>query len=391
MSSSLSTVFVQAILEVINKRDAFIPLHEPQFKANEWEYVKECIDTGWVSSVGSYVDKFEIELAKTCGVQHAICVVNGTAALHISLLLAGVKANDEVLIPALTFIATANAVSYLNATPHLVDSTHDTLGIDPIKLAEYLEHIAEKRDSHCYNKISGKRISAIVPMHVFGHAVDMIALNDVATQWNIPVVEDAAESLGSTLHDKPLGSFGKLAALSFNGNKIITTGGGGAILTNDPNLAKQAKYITTTAKVPHPWAFNHDQIGYNYRMPNINAALGCAQLEQLSGFLKAKRNLAAAYKEAFKGIDEIQFVEEPKGCISNYWLNAVFLNKDVADLRDKLLAESNGQKIMTRPIWTLMNKLPMFKDAPKMDLSTALSLEQSLINIPSSANLGMSK
>ncbi|WP_417832399.1 LegC family aminotransferase [Terasakiella sp.] len=388
MSPPLYETIIQAIQKVIGPTEQFTPLHEPHFGGNEWAYVKECIDTGWVSSVGPFVDKFEAELAKVCCVNHAICVVNGTAALHVALLLAGVRSQEEVLIPALTFIATANAVSYLHATPHLIDSSKETLGVDPIKLDEYLDQIAELRADGCYNTQTGKRIAAIVPMHVFGHSVDMVTLNKVMEKWQIPVVEDAAESLGSTLNGKPLGSFGKLAALSFNGNKIMTTGGGGAILTNDPKLGKLAKHLTTTAKVPHPWAFEHDQIAFNYRMPNINAALGYAQLEQLPGFLKKKRALAKAYAEVFEHVDNVNFVREPEKCISNYWLNALLLDETIAEQRDQLLEQTNAQNIMTRPVWNLMNSLPMFKDTPQMDLSVALSLEKRLINIPSSVMLG---
>ena len=279
-----------------------IALHEPRIAGREWDYVKDCLDSGWVSSVGSYVDRFEDMLAETCGVMHAVATVNGTAALHLALLLAGVGAGDEVLMPSLTFIATANAVSYCGAVPHFVDNDEVSLGIDPDKLEIYLEEIAERRDGSVHNKKTGRRLAALVPMHTFGHPSDMDALNKIAECWNIALIEDAAESLGSTYKEKPAGSLGKLAALSFNGNKIVTTGGGGAVLTNDEELARKAKHLSTAAKVPHKWAFDHDEVGYNYRLPNINAAMGCAQLEQLSGFVSCKRALATRYSQEFSDV-----------------------------------------------------------------------------------------
>jgi perosamine synthetase len=378
---------VESLRSVITSKSAFVPLHEPAFNGNEWAYVKECLDTAWVSSVGKYVDRFEEDLAAYTGAKRAIAVVNGTAALHICLLLSGVKADDEVLMPALTFIATANAVSYCGAIPHFIDSEEDTLGVDPGKLAAYLDEISELRFGACYNRLTGRRIKAVVPMHTFGHPVDLDPLVALCQRFNITLIEDAAESLGSLYKGRHTGNSGLLSALSFNGNKTITTGGGGAILTNDAELGRLAKHITTTAKVPHRWEFNHDMIGYNYRMPNINAALGCAQLEQLPGFLCAKRDLASHYRQAFSDVPGIRFFSEPANSTSNYWLNTLLLDKDCAQQRDLLLQVTNDAGIMTRPVWTPMHRLPIFSGCPKMDLSVAESLEQRLVNIPSSAGL----
>lgn len=384
---------IQAVLNamqsVLPPRHAFLPLHEPNFNGNEWTYVKECLDTGWVSSVGKFVDRFEEELAQYTGVKRAIAVVNGTAALHVCLLLADVRCGDEVLIPALTFIATANAISYCGAIPHFIDSEEATLGADARKLKTYLEEISEQRHDGCYNRLTGRRIKAMVPMHTFGHPVDLDPLVEVCQRFNITLVEDAAESLGSFYKGSHTGQRGLLSALSFNGNKTITTGGGGAILTNDEELGRLAKHITTTAKVPHRWEFNHDMVGYNYRMPNINAAIGCAQLEQLPGFLAAKRELAERYRQAFSGTPGIRFFKEPANSRSNYWLNTLLVDEEYAEQRDALLEATNDAGIMTRPAWTLMHKLPMFTDCPKMDLSVAESLEQRLLNIPSSVMLGI--
>lgn len=361
-----------------------VSLHVPTFGGNEWKYVKECIDTGWVSSVGEFVNRFEAYLCEVTGAKYAIAVVNGTAALHVCLRLAGVVAGDEVLIPSLTFIATANAVSYCSGIPHFVDCEAATLGLDPGKLDDYLLGLAEVRDGECFNRITGARIRAVVPMHTFGHPVDLDRLMDVARRYHVVVVEDAAESLGSYYHGQHTGTFGLVAALSFNGNKVVTTGGGGAILTNDPALARAAKHLTTTARVGHQWSFIHDEIGYNYRLPNINAALGCAQLEQLPTFIAQKRNLAERYAQAFCDVSGVGFFQEPAGCRSNYWLNALVLDPGLADLRDKVLVSSNTAGVMARPVWTLMHRLPMYKDCPRMDLSVAEDLEGRIINLPSS-------
>lgn len=366
-----------------------IALHEPRFAGREWDYVKDCLDSGWVSSVGAYVDRFEAGLAEACGVRHAVAVVNGTAALHLAMIVAGVTPGDEVLVPALTFVATANAVSHAGAVPHLVDSAEDTLGLCPVRLAAYLDAVAERRDGHCYNRGTGRRIAAVVPMHVFGIPVAMDALTALAADWGIPVVEDAAEALGSRYHGRPAGSLGLVAALSFNGNKIMTTGGGGAVLTDDPEIAARAKRLSTTAKKPHRWAFDHDEVAFNYRLPNINAALGCAQLEQLPGFLAAKRRLAARYQAAFAGVNGARIVTDPPGSESNYWLNALLLDEGLADCRDALLQQTNDAGLMTRPVWGLMHRQPMYRNCPQMDLAVAESLARRLVNLPSSVVLGL--
>jgi len=404
---------LDALKSVLHSQDGQISLHEPHFGGNEWVYVKECIDSGWVSSVGTFVDKFESMLAEYTGVKQAVAVVNGTAALHIALQLAGVSPGDEVLVPALIFVATANAVHYCGAIPHFVDSEERTLGLDPHKLAGYLETNSEVRESGCFNKQTGRLIKAVVPMHTFGHPVDLDPLLEVCKKFHLDMVEDAAESLGSLYKHKHTGHWGRLSVLSFNGNKPVTTGGGGAILTNDGQLGNLAKHITTTARQPHKWAYYHDQVGYNYRMPNINAALGCAQLEQLPSFLESKRNLAKKYTEAFEGIDGVTFFIEPDFARSNYWLNVLLIDDYRSEIidsaaskdekkstplaanslevlrkdRDAILELTNSKNIKTRPAWTLMHKLPMFSHCPRMDLSVAEILEARLINIPSSVGL----
>lgn len=389
MTASFNTQTVlNAIKSALPPGHVFLPLHEPNFNGNEWAYVKECLDTGWVSSVGKFVDRFEEELAAYTGVKRAIAVVNGTSALHVCLLLAGVRGGNEVLMPTFTFIATANAISYCGAIPHFVDSEESTLGVDPYKLKIYLEEITEQRPDGCYNRLTGRRIKAIVPMHTFGHPVDLDPLVEICQRFKITLIEDAAESLGSFYKGRHTGQWGLLSALSFNGNKTITTGGGGAILTNDEELGSLAKHITTTAKVPHRWKFNHDMVAYNYRMPNINAALGCAQLEQLPSFLTAKRDLAERYHRSFTDIPGIRFFSEPANSRSNYWLNTLLLDEKYIGQLDTLLESTNDAGIMTRPAWTLMHKLSIFTGCPKMDLSIAENLEQRLLNIPSSVMLG---
>lgn len=365
-----------------------IGLHEPYFAGNEWAYIKECLDTGWVSSVGKYVDQFEAQLAEYTGVKRAVAMVNGTAALHIALKLVGVEQEDEVLVPTLTFIATANAITYCNAIPHFVDSEMKTLGVDPHKLSAYLAEIAEIRGDQCFNKITGRRLKAVLPMHTFGHPVDIEPLVEVCQRFRLELVEDAAESLGSFYKGKHTGNWGKVAALSFNGNKVITTGGGGAILTNDSELGKLAKHITTTAKIAHKWAFYHDLIGYNYRLPNINAALGCAQLEQLPEFLEKKRILAERYINAFAHVEGVKVFREPEFAESNHWLNVIMLERSLAGERDNLLEMTHKEGILARPAWTLMHKLPMFKmSCPRMPLDVAEELERRIINLPSSVFL----
>ncbi len=363
------------------------PLHAPEIAGNEWPYVKECLDTEWVSSVGSYVDRFESDLAAKTGAKYAIATMNGTAALHGCMVLAGVGHDQEVIVPALTFVATANAVSYLGAVPHFVDSELVTLGVDPAKLDGHLDEIAERRSDGVYNSRTGRKIAAVICMHTFGHPVRIDALLDVTQKWNLPLIEDAAESLGSYFKGRHTGTFGKVSALSFNGNKIITTGGGGAILTDNPNIAARAKHLTTTAKIPHLWAFEHDDIGYNYRLPNINAALGCAQLERLEDFLARKRRVADAYTAAFLGVDGVRIVLEPDHSTSNMWLNAILLAPENSAYRNPILDMTNESGLMTRPVWNLMHTLPMYAECPRADLSTAEQLASCLITLPSSPSL----
>ncbi|OYY94506.1 MAG: aminotransferase DegT [Hydrogenophilales bacterium 28-61-23] len=386
MSSSLTPEAVIAALRTVVPPGP-LALHEPHFSGNEWAYVKECLDTGWVSSVGKFVDRFEHDLAETTGARHAVAVVNGTAALHICLKLAGVEPGDEVLMPALTFVATANAVSYCGAVPHFVDVDEATLGMAAPALRDYLENNADLRAGACFNRTTGRRIRALLPMHTFGHPSDLDALADVAARFRLELIEDAAESLGSYYKGRHTGNVGRLSALSFNGNKIITTGGGGAILTNDADLAKLAKHITTTAKLPHRWLFEHDMVAYNYRLPNINAALGCAQLEQLPGFLDSKRQLFQRYRAAFSDIAGAHIVEEPAACRSNYWLQTLLLDEASADRRDDILAATNDAGLMTRPAWTPMHRLTPYANCPRAELPVAESLERRIVNIPSSAGL----
>lgn len=385
MQSGLAEQVVTAIRTVVGTGP--VALHEPRFIGNEWQYLKECLDSTFVSSVGKFVDRFEVELAAFTGARHAVAVVNGTAALHIALRLAGVRADDEVLIPALTFVATANAVTYCGATPHFVDSEARTLGVDAAKLRDYLVNHTEPRAGQCVNRASGRVIRALVPMHTFGHPVDLDGLLAVAHDFNLALVEDAAESLGSYYHGQHTGTFGLMGTLSFNGNKTITTGGGGAILTNDTELARHAKHLTTTAKLSHAWEYRHDEIGYNYRMPNLNAALGYAQLEQLPSMLAAKRGLFQRYQAAFAPATGVKLMAEPEQCQSNYWLQTLLLDAEQANQRDNILKTTNEAGFMTRPAWILMHELTLFKDFPRMDLAEAQSLSQRLINIPSGSGL----
>lgn len=369
-----------------------VALHEPHFGGNEWTYVKECLDTGWVSSVGKFVDKFEHDLSDFTGAKYVIAAANGTCALHISYLLAGVTAGDEVLVPTLTFVGTINSIRYCGAIPHFIDAEEDSLGIDPIVLDQYLKDITSNKNGNvCFNRLTDRPIRALCVVHTLGHPVDLDLIVEVCQKYNITLIEDAAEALGSYYKGTHVGHSGSLGILSFNGNKIVTTGGGGAILTNDAELAKRAKHITTTAKLPHPWAFEHDQVGYNYRLPNINAALGCAQLEQLRKFLHAKRLLADQYHHVFSDLPGIRFIKEPSYAKSNYWLNALVLDNSYANLRDNLLELLNKSGIMIRPLWNLQHTLPMYKDCPHMPLPVAESLHKRFIIIPSSASLGMSR
>jgi perosamine synthetase len=385
----LAEVFAQDVVKsIINVTDnKATPLHEPEFDGSEWNYVKECIDTNFVSSVGKFVDKFERELEKYTGSKHAIAVSSGTSALHISLILAGVKLGDEVLVPALTFIATANAVVYCGAEPHFVESDRDSLGIDPEKLRNYLQKITTATAGLCRNNKTGRVIRAIVPMHTFGHPSKIRELLEICKEFNIAMVEDAAESLGSFYSNKHTGTFGLLGTLSFNGNKIITTGGGGAILTDDSNLAARAKHLTTTAKLPHRWQYVHDEIGYNYRLPNLNAALGCAQLEGIEGKVRKKRELYESYKASLREIKGVTLFRETSGSRSNYWLQTLILDDENTEARDRILEIAYAQEIQLRPTWDLVSTLAPYRNSPSMNLEVARALSNSLINIPSSPGI----
>jgi len=365
-----------------------IALHEPEFGGNEWQYVKNCLDSGWVSSAGDYISRFEHLLQDFTGAPHAVAVVNGTAALHMALLLAGVRPGDEVLTPSLCFVATANAISYCGGIPHFIESDSSTLGAGPAVLGEYLNDIARISGGVCVNHNTGRPLRAMIPMHTFGHPVAIEGFLELCERFRLALVEDAAESLGSYYGERHTGTFGLLGTLSFNGNKIVTTGGGGAILTSDSALAAQARHLTTTAKTNHRWTFSHDQVGYNYRMPNINAALGCAQIEQIAGFLDAKRRLAARYHQAFASVSGATLFSEPPGCRSNYWLNVLLLDHPSETILDALLQTTNEEGVMTRPAWKLMHQLPMYASCPRMPLPVAEGLSARLLNLPSSAVLG---
>lgn len=362
----------------------FIPLHEPCFAGNEKEYVADTIDSTFVSSVGAFVDKVEEEMQRITTTKRAVAVVNGTAALQVALRLAGVKNGDEVLTQALTFVATANAISYNNAEPVFLDVDLDTMGLSPTAVEEYLIENSEIRSNQCFNKKTGKRIAACVPMHTFGFPVRIKELSRICEKWHIPLIEDAAESLGSEVEGKPTGSFGMAGAFSFNGNKIITSGGGGIIVTNDESLGEQAKYLTTTAKRPHPYEYFHDALGYNYRMPNLNASLAYAQLENLDNFLLKKKILAEHYESFFKS-KGLSLRKEMPGTRANYWLMCLELeNKEE---RDYFLKHTNERGVMTRPIWQLMFRLPMYRECVKDKQINAKFLEERIVNIPSSIKL----
>lgn len=375
---------IDFIRQTFQQPEGVVPLHAPCFIGNEKKYLNECIDSTFVSSVGKFVDRFEEMVAEYTGAKKAVVCVNGTNALHLAMLLSGVEPNDEVITQPLTFIATANAISYIGAHAVFLDVDLDTMGLSPVKVREWLEKNAEVKGGECFNKNTGRRIKACIPMHTFGHPVHLDELVEVCKDYHLNLLEDAAESIGSFYKGKHTGTFGKIGAISFNGNKTITTGGGGMLLFMDEELGKYAKHITTQAKVPHRWEFVHDHIGYNYRMPNINAALGCAQMEHLQEFVDNKRDLAQKYAAYFKNSD-VSFFIEPAECKSNYWLNVVLLKDKSA--RDRFLEETNDAGVMTRPIWQLMNRLPMFKDCQCGDLSNAEWLEARVVNIPSSVRL----
>ncbi|HEY0655318.1 MAG TPA: LegC family aminotransferase [Chryseosolibacter sp.] len=367
-----------------NKPSEFIGLHEPLFVGNEKKYLCEAVDSTFVSSVGKFVDQFEESIRNYTGAKYAVATANGTSALHVALLLAGVKEGDLVITQPLSFIATCNAIKYCNAEPLFIDIDRETLSLSPEKLRSFLKKQTKSSNGILIHTPTGRRISACVPMHTFGFPAKIDALVAVCEEFRIPLVEDSAESLGTIYKNKHTGTFGLLGVYSFNGNKTITCGGGGVVVTDNENLAKLGKHLTTQAKKPHPWEFDHDHIGYNYRMPNINAALGCAQLEMLEKFIESKRALAERYRQFFINKD-ISFMTEGQNTRANYWLNVVLLKDRTA--RDKFLEETNAAKVMTRPVWKLMNKLEMFKNAPAEDLSDATFIEDRLVNIPSSPRL----
>lgn len=371
---------ISFIQETFNSKK-FIPLHEPRFIGNEKKYLTNTIDSTFVSSVGAYVDKFESMMQDITATQKAVAVVNGTAGIQVALRLVGVKYGDEVLTQALTFVATANAIAYNAARPVFIDVDKDTMGLSPKALNNFLNQYGDLRENGCYNRKTGNRISACLPMHTFGFPVRIDEIVKICKDWKIPVVEDSAESLGSEFKGKPTGSFGEVGVFSFNGNKIVTSGGGGAIVTNNLELGEKAKYLTTTAKKPHSYEYYHDELGYNFRMPNLNAALACAQLECLESFLESKRNLAETYAHFFKS-QNIKFRTEMNKTKANYWLMCVELeNKQERDL---FLKKTNNANVMTRPIWQLMYKLPMYKDCLRDEQINAEYLEDRIVNIPSS-------
>jgi perosamine synthetase len=372
------------IRKIYNQPTGFIPLHAPVFNGNEKKYLEECITTTYVSSVGKFVDLFEEKIAEFTGSRKAVVCVSGTNALHLALKLIGTGPEDEVITQPVTFIATANAVSYCGATPVFIDVDKDTMGMSPEALESFLVNDTEMRGDQCYNKTSGKRIKACVPMHTFGHPCRIDQIAEICDEYKIELIEDAAESIGSYYKGKHTGTFGKIGMISFNGNKTITTGGGGMLLFSDNNLAIKAKHLSTQAKLAHPWEFFHDEIGYNYRMPNINAALGVAQLENLGLFLEKKRELASRYEVFFQN-NMVQFFHEPENCRSSYWLNAVLFNSK--EDRDSFLKESNGQGVMTRPLWELMNNLPMFTNCQQVNLTNAGWLKERVVALPSSVIL----
>ncbi|MDB4160720.1 LegC family aminotransferase [Candidatus Pelagibacter sp.] len=371
-------------IKSIYSKNQFIPLHEPRFLGNEKKYLNECIDSTFVSSAGKFVDELEEKIAKYTGAKYVVATGNGTSALHISLILANVDKNSEVITQPLTFVATCNAISYCNAKPIFIDVDTDTMGLSPSALRSFLENNTTVKNKQCINNKTKKVIKACVPMHSYGHPCRIDKIKEICDEYYIFLIEDAAESLGSMYKYKHTGTFGQLGTISFNGNKIITAGGGGCIITNEKVLAKKARHLTTTAKVPHKWDFNHDMVGYNYRMPNLNAALLVAQLEKLNDFITNKRNLANKYETFFKSMN-YDFFKELKDSKSNYWLNSIML-KD-KNQRDKFLEETNSKGVMTRPIWTLMNKLPMFKNAQCDDLKNSKWLHKRVVNIPSSPTL----
>ncbi len=382
--NKLSQEICKAINSVIGNANSC--LHQPIFDEFEKTNLNKCIDSSFVSSIGEYVNKFEGMIEQFTKSKKAIALVNGTSALHLALKVLGIKSNEEVICPPLTFVATANAISYLNAKPHFVDINEKTLGIDPLALDRWLDQIIIKKDGVSINKNTGRKIKAIVPMHTFGHPMEIDSIVEIGKRYNLTVVEDAAESLGSFYKGKHTGTFGKIGILSFNGNKIITTGGGGALLTNDYKIADYAKHISTTAKVKHDWKFLHDEIGFNYRMPNLNASIGCAQMQKLPSFIKSKRNLFLKYLEEFKSIEGVRLFAEPINSESNYWLQTLILDEGYEKELEDILAYTNSMGVMTRPAWELLHRLEIYSDCPRAPLPIAESLSKRIINIPSSAS-----
>ncbi|HQS47106.1 MAG: aminotransferase DegT [Rhizobiales bacterium 24-66-13] len=377
---ALSTEILTAIREVYGVSEGVVPLHVPVFDGNEKTYVIDTIDSTFVSSVGAYVGRLEEMMCKITGARHAIATVNGTTALQMAMILAGVKPGDMVVTQSLSFVATANAAAHAGAVTAFVDIDAATLGLCPKALRSFLETQAVQSDGGTHHRDSGRRIGAVVPMHTFGNPCDLDGLLTVCEEWNIPLIEDAAESLGSLYRGRPCGTFGLMGTVSFNGNKIVTTGGGGVILTNDSAIAKRAKHLTTTAKLPHAWRFTHDEIGYNFRMPNLNAALGCAQLEQLDRFVAFKRDLAARYHARFSDMG-IEFVVEPPGTQSNYWLCAILLSDTTQ--RNAVLETTNAAGVMTRPVWDPVHQLEMYRHAPHGPMPVTSDIAARLVNIPS--------
>lgn len=377
---------IVVFIRELYKTDDFIPLHAPVFVGNEKKYLEECIDTTFVSSVGKFVDRLEEMIAEYTGSQKAVVCVNGTNALHMAIFLTGVESGDEILTQALTFIATCNAISYIGAKPVFLDVDRETMGLSPKAVKEWLCKNAAIKNGQCYNKRTGRRVKACIPMHTFGHPVLIDELIEICNEYHIDVIEDAAESLGSFYKGKHTGTFGKIGVLSFNGNKTITTGGGGMLLFQDKDTGDYAKHLTTQAKIPHRWEFVHDQVGYNYRMPNINAALGCAQMENLESFIINKRETAEVYNQFFSSVSEIEFFNEPDNSRSNYWLNAIVLSD--RQTQQNFLQYTNDNGVMTRPVWQLMSRLEMFKHCETDGLENTLWFEERVVNIPSSVRIG---
>ena len=383
------------IIKILNKtigdlrfhNKSTVYLHEPDIRKEDWGFVKECLKKNFVSSVGNYVNEFEEKLKKYTKAKYVIATVNGTSAIHLALVVMGANENDEVILPSLNFVAAANAVRYCNSIPHFVEVEEDTLGIDPIKLEKYLSKIVIKKNNNSFNKYTNKRIKFMMPLHMFGHPAKIIELKKIAKKYNLKIIEDAAESLGSTFKNKHLGTFGDIGILSFNGNKIITTGGGGALLTNSLKVAKKLKYLSTTAKTPHRWKFEYSDIGYNYRMPGINASLGCAQMKRIKSYVNLKRKLFKKYKAAFGNLKDIKVFQERKNARSNYWLQTIILDNKISYLKDKILEKTNNLGFSVRPVWKPLHKLNKFKSYPRMEMKVTNNLEKRILNLPSSTCL----